>query len=181
MVFVMYHGDLKQTYSGKIRPETYAQLKKKIPTLLKLDDLLDASKLSVAFLFDVKCNDAADDLISYFKHKGLPSSAAFTTPHVVTLNKLRLAFPYAMTLISQPYQEGPIKAIELARDSHFTGISLNKWWLGPLPYFLCKHYGKTMMVYTIDNPLWQWFAQTFFPNILLCTNHPERYRKLFPK
>ena len=179
MVFVMYHGDIKQTYTGNRRPETYAQLKKQIPTLLKLEQLLEKDDHTHAFMFDIKCADDIDDLISYLKHQGVPSSVGFTSPHEDALQKLKVAFPHSVTLISQKYQAGPIRAIELARDRGFNGISLNKWWLGPLPYFLWNYYKKQIMVYTIDSPIWQWWAQTFFPNILLCTNHPERYRKRF--
>lgn len=181
MVFVLYHGDLKQTYTGNRRPETYSELKNKIPTLLKLDNLLDSDDHSTAFMFDIKCADDIDDLVLYLQNNGVPSSVGFTSPHAEALKKLKAAFPHAITLIAQKYQAGPIKAIELARDADFTGISLNKWWLGPLPYFLCKHYNKQIMVYTIDNSIWQWWAQTFFPDIMLCTNRPDKYRKLFSK
>ncbi len=181
MVFVMYHGQLKQTLTGNSLPETYKQLKKRIPTLLKLENLLERNDIYSAFMFDIKCADAIEDLIAYLKQQGLPNSVGFTSPHAHALYKLKQAFPHAITLISQPYQEGPIKAIELARDRGFSGISLNKWWLGPLPYFLCKRYNKKIMVYTIDNRFWQWCAQTFFPDIMLCTNRPDVYRKSFPK
>ncbi len=180
MVFVLYHGSLKQTLTGENTPATYAELKKQIPTLLRLEDLLEDRSIITAFMFDIKCADVIDDLIMYLKHQGLPSSVGFTSPHVEALTKLSEAFPHSITLISQPYQEGPIKAIELARDRGFSGISLNKWWLGPMPYFLCKRYHKQIMVYTINHSLWIWFAQTFFPDILLCTNFPNRYRAHFP-
>ncbi len=179
MVFVLYHGDLKQTYSGRNRPETYKELLTRMPELATLDELLSRKDISVPLLFDIKCADAVDDLVAYLLHKGVPSTVGFTSPHAEALLKLKDAFPHSVTLMSQPYQDGPIKAIELARDYGFSGISLNKWWLGPLPYLLCKQYGKQIMVYTINNKLWQWFAQTFFPDILLCTNHPDRYRSLF--
>ena len=181
MVFVLYHGDIKQTYSGNRRPETYTELKKNIPTLMKLDELLDKDDHNCAYMFDIKCADDIDDLVTYLQKNGVPSSVGFTSPHAAALKKLKEAFPHAITLIAQKYQAGPIKAIELARDAQFSGISLNKWWLGPLPYFMCKHYKKIIMVYTIDNRLWQWWAQTFFPDILLCTNRPDRYRQTFPK
>ena len=179
LVFVMYHGDIKQTYSGNRRPETYAELKKSIPELLKLESLLEHRDITTPLLLDIKCADDIDDLVSYLQHQGLPSAVGFTSPHEDALFKLKKAFPDATTLISQKYQAGPIRAIELARDKGFSGISLNKWWLGPLPYFMCKHYRKKIMVYTIDHSLWQWWAQTFFSDIMLCTNHPERYRKRF--
>lgn len=181
MVFVMYHGSPKQTLTGENIPVTYHELKKQVPTLLKLEELLENKTIKTAFMFDIKCADVIDDLILYLQHQGLPSSVGFTSPHAHALIKLKKAFPHSITLIAQPYHEGPIRPIEIARDEGFSGISLNKWWLGPLPYFLCKRYNKQIMVYTIDHRLWQWFAQTFFPDIMLCTNHPERYRKSFPK
>ncbi len=179
-VFVMYHGDLKQTLTGNNIPATYAELKKRVPTLLKLETLLERKDINTAFMFDIKCADVINDLVAYLKQQGIPSSVGFTSPHAVALYELKKAFPHAITLISQPYQEGPIKAIEYARDQGFSGISLNKWWLGPLPYLLCKRYKKQLMVYTIDNRIWQWAAQTFFPDIMLCTNFPNRYRQNFP-
>ena len=180
MVFVMYHGQLKQTLSGNNMPVTYAELKKRVPTLLKLEELLERNDMNTPFMFDIKCADVIDDLVAYLKHQGVPSTVGFTSPHVSALYALKEAFPHAITLISQPYQEGPIKAIELARDQGFSGISLNKWWLGPLPYFLCKRYKKRLMVYTINNGIWLWFAQTFFPDAMICTNFPDRYRAHFP-
>ncbi len=180
MVFVLHHGPVKRGYSGARLTETYPELKKQFSELLKLEDLLERKDITSALLLDIKCANEIDDLLAYLKQQGLPSSVGFTSPHVIALNKLKHAFPYATTLIAQPYQEGPIKAIEYARDQGFSGISLNKWWLGPLPYFLCRRYGKQIMVYTIDHRLWQWAAQAFFPDIMLCTNHPERYRRSFP-
>lgn len=179
LVFVMYHGDVKQTYSGNRRPETFNQLKKQLPELLTLEELLDSDDHTHAFMFDIKCADDIDDLIVYLEKRGLPSSVGFTSPHADALAKLKAAFPHSITLIAQPYHHGPIAAIEHARNFGFNGISLNKWWLGPLPYFLCKHYKKKLMVYTIDHKVWMWAAQTFFPDVMLCTNHPERYRSIF--
>lgn len=178
MVFVLYHGDIKQTYTGNRRPETYKELKRAIPTLAKLEELLEADDRSVPFMFDIKCADDIDDLINYFTQQELPTHVGFTSPHEEALTKLQQAFPHAITLIAQPYHHGPIAAIELARDKNFSGVSLNKWWLGPLPYFLCRHYKKKLMVYTINHRLWIWCVQRLFPRSLICTNYPDRYRSV---
>ncbi len=179
-VFIMYHGDVKQAYSGRDRPETYTQLKNRVPTLLKLEDLIMRDKHDFPFMFDIKCSDASSQLMEYLQTVGLPSGSGFTTPHASALVTAKKAFPEAMTLISQKYQAGPIRAIELARDRGFSGISLNKWWLGPLPYFMCKYYKKQIMVYTIDHSIWIKLAQKIFPSIMLCTNNPDKYRSSFP-
>jgi len=178
-VFVMYHGDLKQTFTGNRRPESYAELKKQIPTLLKLEDLL-SEKIKTPLMFDIKCSDDAGVLVDFLKRQKVSSTVGFTSPHSEALYALKRAFPYAITLISQPYHHGPIRAIELARDNNFSGISLNKWWLGPIVTLLCRHYNKQIMVYTINHSLWLWAAQTFFRNAFICTNYPDRYRKHFP-
>ncbi len=181
MVFVLYHGDIQQTYTGNRRPETYAELKKSIPTLTKLEDLLETDDRTVPFMFDIKCADGIDDLIRYLSNQRLPSPLGFTSPHEEALTKLQQAFPDAITLIAQPYHHGPIAAIELARDKDFSGVSLNKWWLGPLPYLLCRHYKKQLMVYTINHRVWIWCAQKMFPRSMICTNYPDRYRSVISK
>lgn len=179
-VFVMYHGDLKQTYSGKDRAETYTQLKKSIPMILTLEELLNKDDGLVPFMLDIKCADAVHELVMFLKKHTVPKGSGFTSPHESSLLALQKAFPTAITLISQKYQAGPIRAIELARDRGFSGISLNKWWLGPLPYFMCKYYKKQIMVYTINHKVWMRFAQKFYPRIMLCTNYPNIYRDVFP-
>ncbi|NBU33563.1 glycerophosphodiester phosphodiesterase [bacterium] len=178
-VFVMYHGDIKQTYNGNDRPETYDQLKKEIPSLLTLEELLTKDDQGVPFMFDIKCADSVYDLITFLRIHSLPKGSGFTTPHESSLDALKKAFPDSITLISQKYQAGPIRAIELARDRGFSGISLNKWWLGPLPYLMCKFYKKQIMVYTINHKLWMRFAQKLYPNIMLCTNYPDIYRSVY--
>lgn len=179
-VFVMYHGDIKQAYNGADRPESLKQLKQSVPTLLTLEELLHKDDHSCPLLFDIKCADSVNDLVTFFQIHSLPKGSGFTAPHETALIVLKKAFPHAITLIAQKYQAGPIRAIELARDRGFSGISLNKWWLGPLPYFMCKYYKKQIMVYTIDHSLWIRFAQKLYPSILLCTNNPNKYRDIFP-
>jgi len=174
-IFVMYHGDIKQAYNGSDRPETYKQLKATIPTLITLEELLKTDDHSVPFLFDIKCADSVKDLITFFQTHTLPKDSGFTAPHESSLIALKNAYPESLTLIAQKYQAGPIRAIELARDRGFSGISLNKWWLGPLPYLLCKLYKKQIMVYTIDHKVWIKWALRFFPNIMLCTNYPNYF------
>ena len=179
-VFVLYHGDIKQTYTGKNIPASYIKLKSVVPTLLKLEDLLRNDDRSCAFMFDIKCGDAVNDLIAFFNKHSLPKKSGFTTPHERTLVALKKAFPSALTLISQPYQTGPIRPIELARDRGFDGISLNKWWLSPLPYFMCKYYKKQLMVYTINHKFWMRWAKKLYPYAMICTNYPDKYRSSYP-
>lgn len=178
-IFIIYHGDLKQTLTGERRSETYEQLKKTVPTLLTLEELLKR-RFKTPFMFDIKCADDVESLITFLKSQRVPSTVGFTSPHSSALYRLKQAFPWAMTMISQPYHHGPIAAIELARDNNFSGISLNKWWLGPIVSIMCRHYKKEIMVYTINHSLWLWFAQTFFKNAYICTDYPNRYRKHFP-
>lgn len=158
--FVLYHGDIKQTWSGAPRPETFRQLRARVPHLPTLRQALK-HRTKVPLMLDIKCTEAVEELISLLREEEMPSSTAFTSPHPGALYALKRAFPASKTFVSQPYHQGPTGSIELARDYGFSGISLNKWWLNPFVSWLCRRYGKDIMVYTVNHTFWIWFAQTF--------------------
>ena len=179
-VFVLFHGNIKQTWTGEPRSETYDELKAVHPQLTTLNKALK-HKTRAPLLLDVKCAANVQDLIKMLQKEAMPSETAFTSPHAVALFALKKAFPNSKTFISQPYHHGPVGAIELARDYGFSGISLNKWWLSPFVSWLTRKYHKEIMVYTIDHSLWIWLAQAWYKHAYICTNYPNRYRKRFPR
>jgi glycerophosphoryl diester phosphodiesterase len=174
-VFVLHHGDIKRTYLGTPLDETYKELKTKIPTLLTLEEFLKHD-FNSSILFDIKIRNSSDELIKIFK-KFQTDSLAFTSPHVSAMKALNEAFPEAKVYISQPFHEGPYKPIQLARKYSFTGVSLNKWWLGPYPYFACKRSNLEYLNYTVDRSITMRVIAKLFPHIILTTNRPDRYPK----
>lgn len=178
-VFVMYHGDTKRTYLGTPLDETFAELKKSVPSLLSLEEFLKHDFKS-PILFDIKVKNSTDELIKVFKYSSL-KDPAFTSPHFSPLKKLSNAFPKSKIYISQPFHEGPFRAIQLARKHNFAGVSINKWWLGPYPYFACKRSNLEYLNYTVDRAITMRIIARIFPNVLLTTNRPDRYPKYLLK
>ena len=180
-VLVVHHGELSRFLRGKNMKDTYEQAKKKIPHLLTLDEFL-LIQVKSPCIYDIKIlgKDALGDIIqalSRLKREDF----AFTSPHSDALAVMQNAFPGSFVFQSQPYHHGPIAALELARKHKFNGIALNKWWLTPLVYNLCKLHGKKIMVYTIDQTWWLKLAHLFFPGAYIVTNRPDLYRELFPE
>jgi len=180
-VLVVHHGELSRFLRGKNMKDTYELAKREIPHLLILDDFLKIETNSPC-IFDIKIldNDALQRIIQCLSRQKR-HDFAFTSPHSEALATMQNAFPGSYVFQSQPYHHGPIAALELARKYKFNGIALNKWWLTPLVYNLCKLHGKKIMVYTIDQVWWLKLAHLFFPGAYIVTNRPDIYRNLFPE
>ena len=174
-VFVIYHGDTKRTYLGTPLDETYKELKTAIPTLLTLEEFLK-HEFSSSILFDIKVRNSTDELIKVFK-KYSSKGLAFTSPHLLAMKSLAETFPDSKIYISQPFHEGPFRPIQLARKYNFAGVSLNKWWLGPYPYFACKRSNLEYLNYTVDRAITMRVISKVFPHVLVTTNRPDRYPK----
>ncbi len=174
-VFVLHHGDIKRTYLGTPLDDTYDELKSKVPTLITLEDFLKHD-FNSNILFDIKVRNSTDELIKIFK-KWQPEGLAFTSPHVTAMKALSEAFPKSKIYISQPFHEGPFRPIQLARKYNFTGVSLNKWWLGPYPYFACRRSNLEYLNYTVDRSITMRLVAKLFPHVIMITNRPDRYPK----
>ncbi len=179
-VLVVYHGSVSRFLQGKKTRETYTELLKKRPHVVTLDQILDVN-VNAPYIFDIKIDDD-ESLRKITKKLSMldREDFAFTSPHAQALLRLQNAFPGSMILQSQPYHHGPITALELARKHNFSGIMLNKWWLTPLVYKLCKRNAKEIGAYTIDSAMAIWLAQRMFPRAFIVTNRPDTYRRLFP-
>ena len=179
-LLVLHHGEVRRFVRGKCMRETYLEIKKRFPEVLTLDEL-GSIKVRAPYMFDIKVLELSSlkmiaELIKKQGHKNF----AFTSPHPAAMIYMHEQFPSADVFQSQPYHHGPIAALELARKHKFSGISLNKWWLTPFVYNLCKLHGKKIGVYTIDGRRKLKYAQLLFPGAYIVTNQPDVYRKLFP-
>lgn len=178
-VFVVYHGDTRRSYLGLPVDMTYVELKKKVPTTLKLEEFL-LYKFKSCLMLDIKIRNSTEELIELIKKQKL-KCLAFTSPHVPAMRKLKDTFPDAKFFISQPFHEGPFVPIQIAKKYGFTGVSLNKWWLGPYPYFACKRSKLEYLNYTVDRAITMRVIARLFPDVLLTTNRPDRYPKYLLK
>lgn len=179
-VFVIYHGTLHRTYIGINLDETYKQLKEKVPTLITLKEFIQTAPRR-PYMLDIKIRTANEELIKELKKMPKEMLGIFTSPHPRTLHLLKLAFPFAKTYISQPYSEGPIRPLDLARQYGFDGICLNKWWVGPLVVKACRIAKKDIFTYTVDRPLTMRLIKKLYPDVTIITNRPDKYRAIFYK
>jgi len=67
----------------------------------------------------------------------------------------------------------PFDIIQFARELHLNGVGLNFWLLNPLTYWLTKRYNLNLFVYTVNSKLLGRFIGLLYPDVAICTNHPE--------
>lgn len=180
-IIVIYHGSISRFLSGNKTSETYEELKQKYPFLMTFSEFL-VLKTKSPYIFDLKVQD--EDTLSSIAtalHTFSRDDFAFTSPHETAMVYMKKQFPDSLFFQSQPYHHGPTVALEIARKNNFDGIALNKWWLTPIVYNICKAHGKKINAYTIDSAFGIWLAQRMFPSAYITTNRPDTYRRIFPK
>lgn len=74
-------------------------------------------------------------------------------------------------------QYNPFAALKTARLNKLAGITIHWWTLNPLTYWLAKRSGLNVMVYTVNNRAHANLIKYLYPNVLLCTNYPDRFVK----
>ena len=177
-VAVVFHGKIHRGYRGTPLSQTYEQLKSDHPELLTLEELF-ALKTDAAFLLDIKCSDAASQFIKMIKAKrDSRFETAFTGTNAKALMSFSYAFPGARIFLGQPYQKDPFGTIRQARILGFEGISLNKWWLGPLVHLLCRRSNLEIYCYSVKRPLTMRVIKRYFPEVTVITDFPDRASKL---
>ena len=71
----------------------------------------------------------------------------------------------------------PVEILHFIRRAKADGLTLNAWLLNPLTYHMAQHRGLKLMVYTVNWPFRAWFIKRFYPDVAMCTDHPERFIK----
>jgi len=69
----------------------------------------------------------------------------------------------------------PMEVINHAHTYKLDGMGLNFWLLNPLTYFVARKTGLEIFVYTVNNRAFVRWLLFWYPNISVCTNHPERF------
>lgn len=178
-VVVVHDSHTKRVAEEKVqvRKKTLKELrtlalrnKQAIPTL---DEVLDVIK-SGQVIIDIKAKGTAEALPAVLKRhpKIIPSFASFNHDELRIAHKL---FPESKTYVLEHFS--PIEIIQTARHIHATGIGLNKWLMNPLSYRLARRYKLEFYVYTLNSPILGRFYERLYPEVAICTDHPERFAK----
>lgn len=71
----------------------------------------------------------------------------------------------------------PFEIVQYARELKLDGIGLNFWILNPLTYWMCKRAGLNIYVFTVNSRLVGRFLGMLYPDVSVCTDHPEWFIK----
>jgi len=142
-------------------------------TLLSLDEALDVIG-SVPVIIELKSHRSVDELLLVLaRHPDINASVASFLHS--ELRKVRSALPNIPIYVLEHFS--PLEIIQSARRLHATGFGLNKGLINPLTYRLAKRYNLEMYVYSVNNSFMAWFMRLLYPDLDLCTDHPERLVK----
>jgi glycerophosphoryl diester phosphodiesterase len=142
-----------------------------IPTL---DDLLDILG-SKPIIIDIKDEGSAAEMLQVLKRhpKANVSFASFLHNELHILHERLPDVPiYVLEHFS------PVDIIHSAVNLGAHGIGLNKWLMNPLTYYLAQRYDLELYVYTLNSRRMGHLFKRFYPNVSICTDHPERFSEL---
>lgn len=67
--------------------------------------------------------------------------------------------------------------VQWAKIIKLNGVGLNFWLLNPLAYHLLKRRKLEIYAYTVNSKLYARFLQWLYPDVMICTDHPEYFVK----
>lgn len=146
-------------------------------TVPTLDEALRVIKSGFVVL-DIKIDNCAEEVIEAINKFPKIEFVASGQKHTLTpkLKKLKPDLKVYLTGFIKPQE-----TFESAKRYKADGLSLNGWSLNAITYRMAKAANLQMMAYTIDSPLVARFINRFYPDVAICTNHPERFLKPFKK
>jgi glycerophosphoryl diester phosphodiesterase len=146
-------------------------------TIPTLDDALDILG-SKPVIIDIKDDDSAGELLQVLKRhpKAKVSFASFRHDELRFLHERLPEVPiYVLEHFS------PVDIIHSAVNLRARGIGLNKWLMNPLTYYLAQRYHLELYVYTLNGRFMGRLLKRLYPEVDICTDHPERFADLRPK
>jgi glycerophosphoryl diester phosphodiesterase len=178
--FVVCHDESLIRVSNthkRIKDLTYAELSEitlhngtHVPLLEEV--LLLARKHRTAVIVEVKIRrelEALCELLDAFSDLDM-IVASFKHDAIAAIRKLR---PDCQLYLAEGHH--PIEVLQKTRAVKAQGIDLNYKLLNPLTYLMAKRWNLKIMVYTVNNPFIQRCISFFYPDVAICTDHPERF------
>jgi glycerophosphoryl diester phosphodiesterase len=140
---------------------------------LGLDDALKIiGKTPV--IIELKDTNSVDELLVVLSRHP-QANVTIASFHHGELRQVRRALPHMPIYVFKHFS--PLEIVNVAHYMHASGIGLNKWLMNPLTYRLAKRYHLEVYVYTVNNTFIARFLKKLYPDVHLCTNHPERFVK----
>jgi glycerophosphoryl diester phosphodiesterase len=140
-----------------------------VPTLEEALEIIGDKKVIV---IDIKDSGVTNDLMTLLE-RFPKAQVEFTSLLHNELALLRAARPDIPIFVLEHFS--PFEIIHTARRMHAAGISLNMWLMNPLTYWLANRYKLELRVYTVNSPFIVKLMRLFYPNVVIYTDHPERF------
>lgn len=179
---VVHDGDLKRVSNGvsnlsvksstlkQIQSITLADGHSAVPTL---DHVIEQTN-STPLIIEIKADGCIDELLKVLNKYKVRDFTVVSFKHN-ELQKLRKLAPNLR--IYGLERTKPIEIIQLAKSMKLDGIGLNYWLLNPLTYWLSKRWKLSIYVYTVNSRFIGKIIQTLYPDVVICTDFPERFLK----
>lgn len=141
-----------------------------VPTLEKVLTMIG----KIPVFIELKATGCTTELLAVIKKfpRANISVVSFKTAELSKLQQAGTTVPLLALERTKPFE-----VIHHAKQRHFEGIGLNFWLLNPLTYWLVKRAGLSLYVYTINSRLLGSIIGWMYPNVSICTNHPEWFIK----
>lgn len=178
--FVVCHDDSLNRVSDtnkRIKELTYSELKDielhngaRVPLLVEV--LQFARKKQLAVIVELKIRHNLEALCAVLDdYQDLSVTiASFKHDTLAAIRKLRPTFKIYLAEAHHP-----IEVLQKARAIKAQGIDLNYKLLNPFTYWIAQHWKLQLMVYTVNSPFMYRCIRFLYPNVLVCTDHPQRF------
>lgn len=177
---VVHDGDLKKISGNNltIKSHNYKQIssitlrdgQSRIPTLESVMQITD----NVPLIIEIKAENCVQPLVELLEKHSSREIVIVSFKHN-ELSKLRQLLPDYKIYVNE--QTKPIEIIQIARRMKLNGIGLNYWLLNPLTYWAAKRNKIDIFVYTVNNRLIGRMINFLYPDVAICTDHPEYFIK----
>lgn len=139
-----------------------------LPTLDEVLDILDTKPV----IIDIKDEGSAGELLQVLKRHP-HAQVSFASFHHEELRLLHERMPHIPIYVLEHFS--PVDIIHSAVNLGAHGIGLNKWLMNPLTYYLAQRYHLELYVYTLNSHLLGRFFRRLYPEVSICSDHPERF------
>jgi glycerophosphoryl diester phosphodiesterase len=177
---VSHDGDLERIGNARVKIAdldlkdlqniTLSDGQSRVPTL---DGALRAVG-DIPVIVEIKSTDCVPELIEELtehSHRDI-SIASFKHDELTKLRDAGIKNPLIALERTKPFD-----IIQLAKHRHFDGVGLNFWLLNPLTYWMIKRAKLSLYVYTINSKTLGRSIGWLYPDVGVCTDHPEWFIK----
>jgi len=177
VLVVNHDASLGRTSPDKrlIRDYTWDELKdvklKDGSSLLRLEDALELAN-NTMLLIELKDEGSIKSLLKVLNAhpKAAVEICSFKLQQLAKLKKQQPKLSCMALAFSHPS-----RAIEFSKAHGLDGVGVPVWCWWPTVYRRVTKAGLSCYTYTVNNDFWGHFIMRFWPNVDICTNHPERF------